>query len=134
MRAGDIDDAREIHFKLLPWMRAAFVESNPMPVKAALAMMGRLQNVLRLPLVPIADDAQRSSALGARRGGSDLVSVSDADAGAAHRGAGVDAGRTSRFPATRATSIDALLDALEAGEVRAAERGAGRRRGASTRG
>ena len=55
LRRGDLDAAREIHFKLLPWMRAAFVESNPLPVKAALAMMGRIQNVLRLPLVPLAD-------------------------------------------------------------------------------
>ncbi|MDB4876177.1 MAG: Dihydrodipicolinate synthase [Gemmatimonadetes bacterium] len=55
MHAGDLAAAREIHFKLLPWMRAAFVESNPLPVKAALAMMGRLQNVLRLPLVPMND-------------------------------------------------------------------------------
>ena len=52
---GDIATAREIHFRLLPWMRAAFVESNPLPVKAGLAMMGRIQNVLRLPLVPLAD-------------------------------------------------------------------------------
>jgi 4-hydroxy-tetrahydrodipicolinate synthase len=55
MRGGDIAAAREIHFKLLPWMRAAFIESNPLPAKAALAMMGRAQNVLRLPLVPLAD-------------------------------------------------------------------------------
>jgi 4-hydroxy-tetrahydrodipicolinate synthase len=55
MLAGKLDDARAIHFKLLPWMRAAFVESNPIPVKAGLAMMGRLQNVLRLPLVPLAE-------------------------------------------------------------------------------
>jgi 4-hydroxy-tetrahydrodipicolinate synthase len=55
MRAGDVAAAREIHFKLLPWMRAAFVESNPIPAKAALAMMGRAQNVLRLPLVPMSD-------------------------------------------------------------------------------
>ena len=55
MRRGDIAGARERHFQLLPWMRAAFVESNPLPVKAALAMMGRIQNVLRLPLVPMAD-------------------------------------------------------------------------------
>jgi 4-hydroxy-tetrahydrodipicolinate synthase len=54
LKAGDLAAAREIHFKLLPWMRAAFVESNPMPAKAALSMMGRLQNVLRLPLVPMA--------------------------------------------------------------------------------
>lgn len=55
MRDGDVRAASEIHFKLLPWMRAAFVESNPLPVKAGLAMMGRIQNVLRLPLVPLAD-------------------------------------------------------------------------------
>jgi 4-hydroxy-tetrahydrodipicolinate synthase len=36
-------------------MRAAFVESNPLPVKAALAMMGKMENVLRSPLVPMAD-------------------------------------------------------------------------------
>ena len=53
MRAGDWVAAREIHLRLLPWMRAAFVESNPLPVKAALAMMGRMKNVLRLPLVPL---------------------------------------------------------------------------------
>ena len=53
--AGDIAGAREIHMRLLPWMRAAFIESNPLPVKAALAMMGRIKNVLRLPLVPMSD-------------------------------------------------------------------------------
>lgn len=51
--AGDIAGAREAHFKLLPWMRAAFVESNPLAAKAGLAMMGRIRNVLRLPLVPL---------------------------------------------------------------------------------
>ena len=55
LRRGELDAAREIHFTLLPWIRAAFVESNPLPVKAGLAMMGRIQNVLRLPLVPLAD-------------------------------------------------------------------------------
>lgn len=54
---GDVAGARELHFRLLPWMRAAFVESNPLPAKAALAMMGRIRNVLRLPLVPL--DAAR---------------------------------------------------------------------------
>ena len=47
--------ARTEHYRLLPWMQAAFVESNPAPVKAALAMMGRARNVLRLPLVPLSD-------------------------------------------------------------------------------
>jgi 4-hydroxy-tetrahydrodipicolinate synthase len=55
MKAGDVSGARDIHFRLLPWMRAAFIESNPLPAKAALAMMGRLGNVLRLPLVPMSD-------------------------------------------------------------------------------
>jgi 4-hydroxy-tetrahydrodipicolinate synthase len=54
-KSGDFAAARALHFKLLPWMRAAFVESNPLPAKAALAMMGRAKNVLRLPLVPLAD-------------------------------------------------------------------------------
>jgi 4-hydroxy-tetrahydrodipicolinate synthase len=53
MRDGDIAGARDRHFRLLPWMRAAFVESNPLPVKAALAMMRKIENVLRLPLVPM---------------------------------------------------------------------------------
>jgi 4-hydroxy-tetrahydrodipicolinate synthase len=48
--AGDFATARGLHRRLQPWMAAAFVESNPIPVKAALAMMGRIQNVLRLPL------------------------------------------------------------------------------------
>src|SRR5205807_9191951 len=44
MAAKDVSSAREIHFRLLPWMRAAFIESNPLPAKAALAMMGRIEN------------------------------------------------------------------------------------------
>lgn len=55
MRDGDFDGARAIHMRLLPWMRAAFAESNPLPVKGALAMMGKIENVLRLPLVPMAE-------------------------------------------------------------------------------
>ena len=53
--AGDFDAARQVHHQLAEWTRAAFVESNPIPVKAALAMMGRISNVLRLPLVPLAE-------------------------------------------------------------------------------
>ena len=56
MAKGDLDGARAIHFKLLPFMRAAFIESNPMPVKAGLHMMGKMENVLRLPLVPLDAD------------------------------------------------------------------------------
>jgi 4-hydroxy-tetrahydrodipicolinate synthase len=53
--AGDYATARAMHELLSPWMAAAFVESNPIPVKAALSMQRRIQNVLRLPLVPLAD-------------------------------------------------------------------------------
>ena len=52
-REGRIEEARALHFVLLPFMRAAFVESNPMPVKAALAMLGKCENVLRSPLVTL---------------------------------------------------------------------------------
>ena len=54
-RDGELEEARHIHMRLLPWMRAAFVESNPIPVKAALAMMGMCENVLRSPLVPMSE-------------------------------------------------------------------------------
>jgi len=52
--AGDYASARAINHRLAELTVAAFVESNPIPVKAALAMMGRLTNVVRLPLVPLA--------------------------------------------------------------------------------
>jgi|SRR5438105_34470 len=61
LRDGNIAGARERHFRLLPWMRAAFFESNPLPVKAALAMMRKIENVLRLPLVPM--DEKHAGAL-----------------------------------------------------------------------
>jgi 4-hydroxy-tetrahydrodipicolinate synthase len=51
--AGRWDEARELHFKLLPLMEANFIESSPGPVKAALAMMGLVEENLRLPLVPV---------------------------------------------------------------------------------
>ena len=56
---GDIVQARSISHRLAPWTAAAFVESNPIPSKAALAMMGRMRNVLRLPLVPLADSSSK---------------------------------------------------------------------------
>jgi len=41
--------------RLTPWFEAAFIDSNPIPVKAALARMGIIQNCLRLPLVPLSE-------------------------------------------------------------------------------
>ena len=50
--SGNLEQAREWHYRLLPLMDANFLETNPAPVKAALSLMGRIQNVLRLPLLP----------------------------------------------------------------------------------
>jgi hypothetical protein len=51
--AGNWDEARALHYKLLPLMEGNFIESSPGPVKAALAMMGLIEEKLRLPLVPV---------------------------------------------------------------------------------
>jgi 4-hydroxy-tetrahydrodipicolinate synthase len=50
---GNLEQARTWHYRLLPLMDANFLETNPAPVKAALHLMGRIQNVLRLPLLPV---------------------------------------------------------------------------------
>ncbi|MFB3814574.1 MAG: 4-hydroxy-tetrahydrodipicolinate synthase [Terriglobales bacterium] len=55
---NDWDTARRIHRKYLPLMQANFIESNPLPVKAALAMMGRMEENYRLPLVPMKKDTR----------------------------------------------------------------------------
>ena len=52
---GDLSAARRVDERLAAWTTAAFAESNPIPAKAALAMMGKMQNQLRLPLVPLAE-------------------------------------------------------------------------------
>ncbi len=54
--AGDFAKARELHYKYLALMEANFVESNPIPVKAAMALMGLLEPKWRLPLTPPATD------------------------------------------------------------------------------
>jgi len=51
--AGDFARARELHYKLLPLMNANFVESNPIPAKAVLSMMGMMEENYRLPMVPV---------------------------------------------------------------------------------
>lgn len=52
--AGSYEEARAIHFRLLPLMEANFVESNPIPVKWVMAHLGLCRNVLRPPLRPLA--------------------------------------------------------------------------------
>ncbi|HWP70185.1 MAG TPA: 4-hydroxy-tetrahydrodipicolinate synthase [Gemmatimonadaceae bacterium] len=53
--ANDLVTARNLHRRLQPWMAAAFIEPNPIPAKAALSMLGMMENVLRLPLVPLSE-------------------------------------------------------------------------------
>lgn len=50
---GDWTSARELHYRLLPLMEGNFIESSPGPVKAAMALMGLIEETLRLPLVPV---------------------------------------------------------------------------------
>ncbi len=56
--ANDWQAARAIHRKYLPLMQANFIESNPLPAKAVLAMMGKIQEVYRLPLLPMRRDTR----------------------------------------------------------------------------
>jgi 4-hydroxy-tetrahydrodipicolinate synthase len=55
MSRGTLAEARALDAQLAPLVNAAFVESNPIPAKAMLHMMQRVHNVLRLPLVPLAE-------------------------------------------------------------------------------
>ena len=55
---GDFAGARKLHLWLLPFLQVNFVESNPIPVKAAMAAMGLLEEKYRLPLVPPANAAR----------------------------------------------------------------------------
>ena len=50
---GRPNEARQLHERLYPFFKALFIETNPAPIKAALAMKGWIQEELRLPLVPI---------------------------------------------------------------------------------
>jgi 4-hydroxy-tetrahydrodipicolinate synthase len=54
-RAGDLVEARRIHFRLLPLFQVLFCETNPIPVKAALVFMGLCGPEIRLPLTPLSE-------------------------------------------------------------------------------
>ncbi len=55
-KKGKIDKAREIHYKLLELNEILFIESNPIPVKTALHLMGMVKNEFRLPLSKMSKD------------------------------------------------------------------------------
>ncbi|MEX0980306.1 MAG: dihydrodipicolinate synthase family protein, partial [Gemmatimonadota bacterium] len=59
--AGNFAEARKLHELLLPLMRANFVVSNPIPVKSALEIMGRMEAHFRLPLTPLGEGEHREA-------------------------------------------------------------------------
>ncbi|MDL2210621.1 4-hydroxy-tetrahydrodipicolinate synthase [Desulfovibrio sp. OttesenSCG-928-O18] len=58
-RAGAVATAQKIHYEIMPLSRACFVETNPIPVKTALAKMGKMDIEMRLPLVPMAPQNEK---------------------------------------------------------------------------
>jgi 4-hydroxy-tetrahydrodipicolinate synthase len=55
---GNWTEALQLHYRLLPLMNVNFIESSPTPVKTALAMMGMMEETLRLPLVPLTEPSR----------------------------------------------------------------------------
>ena len=67
--ADDHDKARELHYRLLPLADAMFLETNPIPVKTALGLMGKLDAELRLPLSPMMPAAKERLEQALKEGG-----------------------------------------------------------------
>ena len=67
--AGDIPKARKIHLELLEINQTLFIETNPIPVKTALAMMGKMNEEFKLPLCPMGDANKKRLAEVLRRYG-----------------------------------------------------------------
>ncbi|HZW26189.1 MAG TPA: 4-hydroxy-tetrahydrodipicolinate synthase [Gallionella sp.] len=67
--AGDVARARDINFQLLGLHRNLFVEANPIPVKWAVARMGKMKNTLRLPLTPLSAGGQPAVEAAMRQAG-----------------------------------------------------------------
>ena len=56
-RTGDVETAKALHYELLKLNDIMFIETNPIPVKAALALMGRIRNEFRAPLCPPSEES-----------------------------------------------------------------------------
>jgi 4-hydroxy-tetrahydrodipicolinate synthase len=59
LNSDDFERARELHYELLPLFRALFLETNPIPVKAAASLLGLCSDEMRLPLVPMSGENLR---------------------------------------------------------------------------
>lgn len=66
---GDFDQARSLHYRLLDLMRANFVESNPVPVKAAMALLGKCSDRVRAPLGPATEKTRQTMAAALAKAG-----------------------------------------------------------------
>ncbi len=64
--SGDWPAARRMHYELLPLFKAIFIETNPIPIKAALAMKGMISESYRLPMCPLAPKSRESLAAALR--------------------------------------------------------------------
>jgi 4-hydroxy-tetrahydrodipicolinate synthase len=58
-QAGDMEEAKRLHYKTDPLNYAMFIETNPVPVKTALAMMGKIKEEVRLPLCGMSDENRK---------------------------------------------------------------------------
>jgi len=67
--AGDHRAAREAHYRLFPLSEAMFIETNPIPVKTALALMGKIAPEFRLPMCPMGEKHQERLAAALRAAG-----------------------------------------------------------------
>jgi 4-hydroxy-tetrahydrodipicolinate synthase len=56
LNEGNYDEARKLHFKLEPLNKGMFIETNPISVKTALSLMGKIEEEMRLPLCPMSSD------------------------------------------------------------------------------
>jgi 4-hydroxy-tetrahydrodipicolinate synthase len=56
--SGNFDEARKLHYELLPFFKGAFIDTNPIPIKAAMNFAGLNAGTLRLPLLPLAQELE----------------------------------------------------------------------------
>ncbi|MBI4313963.1 MAG: 4-hydroxy-tetrahydrodipicolinate synthase [Candidatus Omnitrophica bacterium] len=66
---GNLEEARRLHYKLLPLAKTLFIETNPIPVKTAMGMMGLIDPELRLPMCPMAPANQEKLVVALRQYG-----------------------------------------------------------------